>query len=133
MIQQLIRRCVANDSEAWGEMWSLFETVARPAIKRNLGLWSRDLATVDDAVQDFYIHLTEKQCANLRRFRGESASQFGAFLCQAARNFAWDWSAHRSSLSRQETAAMRQTPTSDRNGPTAEQVRLAAESLGEEL
>src|SRR5438094_448970 len=78
-VRELLDRCARDEGEAWAELWLLVEPSARAPLRGLLQSWHEDATPADDAMQEFYLYLTEQKLRRLRGFDGDSVEEFHAF------------------------------------------------------
>jgi DNA-directed RNA polymerase specialized sigma24 family protein len=120
--RELIRRCLADEGEAWGELWRVIEDAILVPVRRACERRGLDLTLADDFVQELYFHLRADDYRLLRAFQGTSRGELRAFLRQVALGLASNLARGELRRRRRETRALQAAPMPDRSGPTEAEI-----------
>jgi len=128
-IQEMIEGCRRDEGAAWAELWCLVDDAVRPLLRRLLQSCHAHRTLVDDALQEFYLHLQEQNLRRLQAFRGNTEAEFRAFLRTMATRFFWRLVGNWHEARQREADALRQTISAGSAGPTEAQVQARLQEL----
>lgn len=103
--QELVRRCLAKDYKAWGELYEQFDGFIKQLIRRRLQPYQRDL--VEDIAQEVWLNLWERDRLRLGYFdpeRGKLKSFVASAACRVFYLLAREWKRRKNSEKSLESA-----------------------------
>jgi len=115
---ELIQQCLADDDEAWGELWSIYDHIVAEPVRKLLVREGFDASEADDVAQDIYLHLHENDNARLRTFQGETQRELEIWLAHTAANFTRNWIDAHWRARKRERDAVEVAGERERDGPT---------------
>jgi hypothetical protein len=90
-VREVMRRCLADDPEGWQELWLLVETAALTPIRAILERHGVDLRLAEDAIQELYFHLKDRDGRLMEAFAGTTEAELRGYLAALAKTFARDY------------------------------------------
>jgi hypothetical protein len=126
---KLIERCLADDGQAWADLWGIYDHIAAQPVRRLIVRAGFDQSDADDVAMEIFERLRQNRCRRLRSFRGASEIKFNNWLVKVAANFTHDWIERRWRQRKREKRALSGLSEPVRDAPTDEELQSLMQEL----
>ncbi len=118
----LIEQCLANNAEAWADLWLIFDHAVGQPLRQLLHRAGFQATDADDVTQEIYLFLREDDHRRLRSFRGTTERELKSWIRKLAINFMHNWVQKRWLSTKRDREFSKSLPATDRSGATEPEV-----------